>query len=458
MGAEGPAPDRADGANTAVTPSLRGRAWPVGLALGITSLAGIIADVVGVSQILVLGGGGSLLWLYPISGLGLALPAILLVPVIDRWPRLVMLRRIGIGMALTYAIALVAALLSQRLASESAAPLIAVGVIWIMGAVQNYLYPMLLWSLASDLFNVSESKAVNGWIASWSYIGRLLALALTVVTPPLLEQLGIPLMWLLAIPALLTAVIAIWLPQQLRDSNAAQGLAISEGIGESLRNGWRFVHSIPVWRWLMIGSIITFTAGSAVSLGISAASDIVIGNDAGALQMYMGGVQLAAALLCLVIQGRWAVALTQKVGINGTLLVLPISIVVGGLFLASSLVAMNLWLLAVATLLWRVPAWSVDQNARSAALGFVPDQRRARVSLILVLTSFALTRVLCAIPAAPGLLFGPTWLIGALPALVGAAGLWWWIRLYRDWDHSMLDWRLRRRKRSGFAALGGWGE
>ena len=456
MGADLPGTSRADAWKANADQGLKRRAWPVGMALGITSLAGIIADVVGVSQILVLGGGDSLLWLYPISGLGLALPAILLVPVIDRWPRLVMLRRIGLAMALTYAIALVAALLGQRLAPDSAAPLVAVGVIWIMGAVQNYLYPMLLWSLASDLFNVSESKSVNGWMASWTYVGRLLALALTVITPPLLAAAGIPLMWLLALPAALTLAIAVWLPRQLRDSNAAGGLATSETISESLKNGWHFVHSIPVWRWLMIGSIITFTAGSAVSLGISAASDTVIGKDAGALQMYMGGVQLAAALLCLLVQGRWAVALTQKVGINGTLLVLPISIVIGGVFLASSLVAMNLWLLAVATLLWRVPAWSVDQNARSSALGFVPDQRRARVSLILVLTSFALTRVLCAIPAAPGLLWGPTWLIGVLPAIVGAAGLWWWWQLYRQWDHSMLDWRLRRRKRSSFAVLDDW--
>ena len=457
MGADVPKTRRADTSRPAgATAALKRRAWPVGVALGVTSLAGIIADVVGVSQILVLGGGDSLLWLYPISGLGLALPAILLVPVIDRWPRLVMLRRIGVAMALTYAVALAAALIGQQFAPDSAAPLVAVGVIWIMGAVQNYLYPMLLWSLASDLFNVSESKVINGWIASWSYIGRLLALGLTVITPPLLATAGVPLMWLLAIPAVLTLAMAVWLPLQLRGSNAASGLAVSESIGDSLKNGWHFVHSIPVWRWLMIGSVITFTAGSAVSLGISAASDIVIGKDAGALQMYMGGVQLAAALLCLLIQGRWAVALTKKVGINGTLLVLPVSIVIAGVLLATSLIATNLWLLAMATLLWRVPAWSVDQNARSSALGFVPDQRRARVSLILVLTSFALTRVLCAIPAAPGLLWGPTWLIGALPALVGAAALWWWVQMYRQWDHSMLDWRLRRRKRSGFAALDDW--
>ena len=435
--------------------ALRRRGFPVGLALGLVSLSGVIADIVACSQILVLGGASSLLWFYPISGVCLAIPAILLTPVIDRWARLAMLRTVGLATTVVYAIALAVFVAALEWWPTTPVALVAVGVIWILAAVQNYLYPMLLWSLAADLFNVSQSRAINGWIASWAYMGRLVALGITVVSPALLAAAGVSLVWLLAIPPVLTLGISLWLPIKLRHAGAATGLAVPEEVRESLASGWRFVRDVPVWSWLLIGSAVTFTAGSAISLGISAASDLIIGADAGRLQAYLAGVQLVATLVCLAVQRYAAEPVLKAIGIKGTLMVLPISLIFSGLLLGASLVWSNLWILAAATLLWRVPAWSVDQNARSAALGFVPDQRRARVSLILVLTMYAFTWVVCAAVAAPGLLTGQSWLLGALPAVVAAVAMVWWVRVYRRWDASMLNWHLRRRKRVGFPELPG---
>ena len=435
--------------------ALRQRGFPVGLALGLVSLSGVMADIVACSQILVLGGATSLLWFYPISGVCLAIPAILLTPVIDRWARLSMLRIVGLATTVVYAIALAVFVAALTWWPATPIPLIAVGVIWILAAVQNYLYPMLLWSLAADLFNVSQSRAINGWIASWAYMGRLVALGITMVSPALLAAAGVSLVWLLAIPPALTLGISLWLPIKLRHAGAATGLAVPEGVRDSLASGWRFVREVPVWSWLLIGSAVTFTAGSAISLGISAASDLIIGTDAGRLQAYLAGVQLVATLVCLAVQRYAAEPVLKAIGIKGTLMVLPISLIFSGLLLGASLVWSNLWILAAATLLWRVPAWSVDQNARSAALGFVPDQRRARVSLILVLTMYAFTWVVCAAVAAPGLLTGQSWLLGALPAVVAAVAMVWWVRVYRRWDASMLNWHLRRRKRVGFPELPG---
>ncbi len=436
-----------------VDPLLRARGWPIGLALGLVSLAGVVADIVGCSQILVLGGPDALLLLYPISGIGLAIPAILLAPVVDRWARLPMLRNVGLAITAGYVLALVLLAMGSQWWPNSALPLVAVGVIWILAAVQNYLFPMLLWSLAADLFNVSQSKKVNGWIASWAYVGRIAALAITVVSPPLLALVDLSLLWLLVLPPVLTLFVALWLTHRMRHSGAATGLPIPEGVRDSLANGIDFVRQVPVWSWLVIGSVVTFTAGSAISLGISAASDLIIGADAGRLQAYLGGVQLVATLLCLAVQRFAAQWLTQRLGIKGTLLILPLSLVLSGVLLAASVATHSLWLLAAGTLLWRVPAWSVDQNARSEALGFVPDQRRARVSLVLVLASYAVSWVLCALLAAPGLFTDQAWLLGAIPAVVAGVSMIWWVKVYRQWDASMLNWHLRRRRRSSMPGL-----
>jgi hypothetical protein len=159
---------------------------------------------------------------------------------------------------------------------------------------------------------------------------------------------------------------------------------------------------------------------------------------------------LLATALSLIVQRRVSAPTMRRFGVRGGLLVQPIAEGVAGLLLAVSIIMGNLIVLALAIVVWRVPAWTLDQTAKSAALGYVPDQRRARVSLILVLTSIALAWALAAPLAAPALLIGPGWLLGAIPTVVAAFAFPWWRKLYRGWDAGLLDWHLQRRKRPGF--------
>lgn len=433
--------------------TLTARAFPVALALAASVFSAVVTEIVSSSQVLVLGGPQALLVLFPLSGIGLAIPAILLVPKIDKWARLTMVRTIYLCAAGVFL-----ALLGLMAAAfvwwpTTRLPLIATGGLFVLASIQGSLLPMLLWSLSADLFNVEQSRRVNGWIVSWSYGGRVCALTLTVVSPLLLEAVNIPLPWLLILPPVLMVFIAVWLPWRLKDAGAATGLTHPETVRAALASGWTFVREVRVWWWLVIGSMITFTAGFSVTLGISAASALIIGSDAGRIQAYLGGIQLITAAVCLAFQRYVDRRVNTRIGINGQLLILPISTVLAGLVLALSLLTNSLWLLGLSALLWRVPYWSVDQNARSAALAFVPDQRRARVSLILVLATFALAWLLAAPIAAPGLLGTQPWLLGALPAIVGAVALFWWFKVYRGWEASMLNWRLRRRKRVDWLGL-----
>lgn len=423
---------------------LRRRGAPVAVALAVTSLAGVIADIVGLSQILALSGTGPLLILYPLSGIGLGIVAIGLMPVVDKWARLPMLRSVGLLIAGAYAISF---------ALLGVSPLVAVSLVWIVAALQNYLYPMLIWSLSADIFNVTQSRQINGWIGSWGYVGRLAALLTTTVAPALAVWAGAPLTILLVIPPLLTAGLAVWLPRQLRNVPTSMGERVQAGPREALRSGWRFVHEVPIWRWLLTGTAVTAAAGATVSIGVATASQTLLGQNAGLLQAYIGGIQLVATVLSLAVQRWWTRKVMLRIGIRGGLLVQPTAVILASLLLAISLVTGQLAVLTLAALLWRVPEWTVDQTAKTAALGYVPDQRRARVSLLLVLCNSTAAWVLCALLAAPALLVGPLWLVGAVPAVVALFAFIWWGKVYRGWDNGLLDWHLRRRKRAGFGNL-----
>ncbi len=420
---------------------LRHRGAPVAITLAAVTFSGILADIVCLSQVLTMGGAKSLLLLYPIGALVVAIPGLALTPVVDRWARLPMLRTVGLGTAAAYL--LVVALLPF-------VPLAAVSLGWAVAVLQNTLYPMLLWSLVADIFNVAQTREVNGWISSWSYVARLAALALSTIAPVVAYWLHVPLTMLLIIPPVLTATVAVWLPRRMRDAPAAQGVRAA---GDSLKDGWRFVKEVRIWRWLVIGAAFSCTADGLNSIGVAATSELILGQNPGTLQAYLAGMQLLATVLSLLVQRRVSEPAMRRIGVRGGLLAQPVAEIIAGLLVAVSLLTDNLVVLALAIVFWRVPAWTLDQTAKSAALGYVPDQRRARVSLILVLVSIALAWFASAVLATPALLIGPVWLLGAIPAAIGSLAFLWWVKLYRGWEAGLLDWRLQRRKRPGFTGM-----
>jgi HAMP domain-containing protein len=98
--------------------------------------------------------------------------------------------------------------------------------------------------------------------------------------------------------------------------------------------------------------------------------------------------------------------------------------------------------------LWWVPRWSIDENARRAALALVPDERRARVSFIIDLGPVALGLILSAPIAVAALLLDRYWLIPAVGMVVALVAIPYSLRVIRGWDDSLLNWRLRRRKQN----------
>lgn len=427
--------------------SLRERAWPMALSLALVFLAGLLAEVVAAAQTLSNAGPTAMLWVFPLGGLGLIVLAVLQFRYIDAKARLPVLRGASLGYAAAMAVAIVLLLVGV-------APAFASILSWLMADQMNFLLPLLVWSLAADEFNVAEGRKIFGWIVMWSYVGQVLGLGLATAAAPLFDALGVPLPWLLWIAPLLLVFVGWWLPRKMAGSAAATGLARPEDLSTSLRSAWDFISGVPVWRQLLIGSVLVFVAGNMVFIGFLANTEEIFAGNAGQLQLFYGGVSLVAFASCWAIQAVWAERMLESWGIPRVLLVLPIAAIAAGLLLALGASGSWLLVLAVALMTWQIPRWSIDENARRAALALVPDERRTRVSFIIDLGPVALGLILAGPAAALGVLTGNVALVGLVAAALAAAGLPWFLKVRNGWEDSLLNWRLRRRKKSRALDLG----
>ena len=215
-----------------------------------------------------------------------------------------------------------------------------------------------------------------------------------------------------------------------------------------MASAWDFVTGVPIWRTFLLASIVTFAAGMTGFIAFMVGSGELLDLDAGRIQVFFAGISLASFLVAWLIQATSAERILERLGIPGTLLVLPIATVAAGLLLALGAVLESLVIFAIAITLWRIPRWSVDENARRAALALVPDERRTRVSFLVDLLPVAIGLLLSAPLAIIAVVTGLSWITGIIVAVLAAVAIPLSIRVLRGWEDSLLNWRLRRRKQN----------
>jgi hypothetical protein len=409
------------------------------LALALLAFTGYLTEVVASSQMLALAGPRVLLVIFPLGGLGLIALALFQFRYVDHRARLPMIRAVGIGYAVAFAVVV-------GLLAGDVVPVLAVGLAWLLADQLTFLMPLLVWSLASDEFNVAESRRVYPWIVTWTYAGQILGLGVSAVSPWLLGGLDIPLTALLVASPIICLVIAVGLPMALKGSHAAQGTARPENVREAIAGAREFIDGVPVWRHFLLASVLTFSAGVTLYLVFLANAEGVFGADAGSLQALLGWAGLAWFGLCWAIQAWGAERLQNRIGIPGVLLILPVSIIVCGVILVTGSLTGSLAVLLIGVSFWLVPRWSVDENARRSALALVPDERRARVSFVVDLLPVAIGLIVSGPLALIGVLTGQYWLIAVVCIIIAALAVVPSLRVRREWDDSLLNWRLRRRK------------
>ena len=318
---------------------------------------------------------------------------------------------------------------------------------------QWLIFPMLIWALGNDAFSTAEAKRLFPLLGIAAFAGGITGNGLTAVaarwiTPQ--NQGSIDL--LLVNAGLLGAMMGV-LGLSLRGMDIhTRQCRQEETILDTLREGMAFVRDVPSYRYLTIAMVLLGIGFNVIEyqLIVGAASAY---TEAPGLEAFYATIRAARTVLMLIVQGAVSGWLMKQLGFKGIFAMMPVALL-SGLLLA--FVWPTLIGVIIGEYLARVTLSGIDEPARRAFLNLVPDERRGRVSAFIEGYLYPLgSLVSCGLIGGTLVVANNTALsAGAgraitfgLAIAAAAAALWAIARFRSEYDKSMLNWRLKRRKR-----------
>jgi len=224
-----------------------------------------------------------------------------------------------------------------------------------------------------------------------------------------------------------------------------------ETLKETLMEGWEFIREVPAFRYLTFSMLGVMVCENIIDFQFLTTSELTF-SDSNTYQTFLSLFTLTRVVSYLTIQSFFTQRLITKLNLKNAFLIAPL-----GAVAAATCVILNpsLWGSAGAVALQKLPQYTVDETARKSFQGFVPEERRGRVSLFMDSYLVAGSAIIAALITGIILLLGGFYDIpnyfyiylgaGALAALIAVAAI---IRMRTVYDTSLLNWHLKRRQRS----------
>jgi len=329
------------------------------------------------------------------------------------------------------------------------------GLLLVINDQQWLLFPLLVWALANDMFNISEAKRLFPILGIAAFGGGMVGNAIAAATAQVVDSsynlLLLSAGLILMAGGILFATLRR-IPLESRQSRTV------DSVSEVLQEGFGFIREVPIYRYLTLTMILLGIGLNAIEFDFLS-SIFNTYTEPGQLQAFYGTFKIVVALGLLVMQGFVATWLLNRLSFKYIFIILPIMMLTG-------LFAAMLWPgvlgVIIGNYLVRVFKNGVDDPSIKAFQGLVPDERRGRVSAFmdgylyplgsiigcLLVGSIIVLAALGIIPEAAARVI----YLGLATLCVGV-GLLLAARIHRHYDTSMLNWRLKRRKRG--SALSG---
>lgn len=319
----------------------------------------------------------------------------------------------------------------------------------ILNDQQWSLFGLLIWALASDVFSTAQSKRLFPLLAMAVIIGSIVGNSTVAAASQLLQGHSDQLLLLNALLMSGLALTLAWFQWQGKFEISVRPAMNDERLTDILREGFAFVQEVPLFRYLAVAMIPLGLGYNTVEYHLLYTLSAM---DAVTLQTTYGVFKSVTALSLLLIQALVTTRMINHFGLRRVFSFLPLILLVG---LGGTLFLPAFAILG-ANFLARVTLQGIDEPARQTLKNLVPDERRGRVSAFLNGYLYPTGSILGCIQiglimqlVSHGVISTNTgqlsYILISLACLVFA--LWSAFQVYQQYDASLLNWRLDRRKR-----------
>lgn len=430
-----------------VRPSEWGLVLSLLLLLALNTLVLELSDVVATAGFVSRIGASGIPWLWIVDMFITLLVAGGYALVVDRVSRVRLMGCLLGGLALVY-------ITLGLLFSYGALDWLTYPFLYIIADLQYSIFPLTFWTLANDVYTISEAKRLFPVIGAGYPLGSIIGNALPAGAAVVVARRGGNVSQLLALGAviLLSDVILLWFTFRNRTVRARQSRQSGTNVRETIRVGIDFFKNVPIFYYLAIAMLLVGLSLTMVEYHLLFTTERTFTSDLH-FQTFYGTYKVALIGTVLLLQWLVAGRLLKRVPLKSTFIVLPTTLVIAA---GCALAVPGLVGAAIGRFVARLVQRAWDEPSRKAAQGLVPDERRGRISTFLdsYLYSFA-TIVGCLILGILIILSASGWLSEriviavylTIAALAAVGAVWAGLQLRAVYEKSLLDWRLSRSRR-----------
>lgn len=321
---------------------------------------------------------------------------------------------------------------------------VAYALLFLTGQQQFFIFPLVFWVMANDLFTSDQSKSIFPKITAWNTGGLGLGLLAAALSPAFLSARGGRIEDFLLFNLLLTLLSFLLLFAGLR-KNAAVSSVSSETPDQNIKQALEFIRDVPSFKLYLSAAMMLGAVNLIVEYHFLATAAAVYQGQA-FFQVFYSYFNLGILLLTVLLQGFVINALVKKMHAKVTFLFFPLA---AGLAAVGMLLVPGLAAAASAFMLVLLSRDTIHQSGRKNMQAVIPKDKRSQISRVFGSYAPALGRVLGSM-----LVLLSLWFFGgdALPYLALAvvfslAALVYVFKMGKVYDSSMLSWRFERRKK-----------
>lgn len=415
----------------------------LGGVLFINALCSGLAGIVAVSGFLTTGGVNQILLVYLVDYVLILLSSALQSLIIDRFGR----DKLVGGMLLLFALLFV---VLRVLFAVGAPGWLNYSLMFVVAEQQFVFFPLIFWVLANDTVTMEQSTRLFPLISSGGLVGQLAGILLAMLLPWLLLRLNLSpeavLVWIVVL-YLLALLMLVW---GLRGVRLRRTVQQTESLRSTLAEGWQFIREVDSFRYLTYGVLAMAFCSIVIEFRFFVVSDGSFPTQFD-YQRFYSIYRLVLAVLAFVVQALLTSRVLRSLGLKRTMFILPVVTLLGAVV---ALLSPGLWVMVFATGIFMLIRQTTYDSAVKSMQALIPEERRGRVSALLdgyvpafgIVLGCLLTWLIVWVGLLLGVELHRVYL--ALAVLASALSLWWMYRMYRTYDTSLLNWRLKRRQRT----------